>query len=324
VGNQPHDTGGRAPGGLAYSGPEGPPTLSVIVPCFNAGATLARCLASVCSQRGPGVEVIVIDGGSTDQSVEVIRSFAGQIDRWVSEPDRGQSHAINKGYAIASGQIVAWLNADDAYEPGALALARARLASAARVGEARVLAGACRMVYEGVAGADYVWTPREKDIEVMHCRAPFAQPAAFLTRACVERAGGQAGAVGPGKFVSEGLHFALDQDLWCRARSSGAAFELCGDVLAMFSVGAGAKSSVGGWKITREAEAVYRAFAPVGDASLAWWYRRLRLPCQRAARSLGAPATKLWARTGDALIVAALGLRYGRRAVKALDWTWCV
>lgn len=284
---------------------------------------MERCLASVCSQCGPGVEVIVMDGGSTDASVEIIKRLGPHIDRWVSEPDRGQSHAINKGFAASSGQIVAWLNADDVYEPGAVALARRALADAAAAGEPVVLAGACRMVHEGVAGTDYVWTPREKDLRVMHCRAPFAQPAAFMTRACVEVAAQKFG-LPAGSAVREDLRFAMDQDLWCRARAVGTRFELRSEPLASFSIGANAKSTVGAWQITREMERVYREHAPPRNASLPWWYRRLRLPAQRGARRLPAPLAKLWTRTGDAAIVTALGARFGRRDVKAMDWTWCV
>jgi len=299
------------------------PTLSVIVPCFNASATLARTLDSLCSQQAGGVELLVIDGGSTDATAQVLARFAAHLTRCVSEPDRGQSHAINKGFALSTGRVVAWLNADDVYEPGAIAVAREVLDEAAHADRPVVLAGACRMVHEDVAGTDYTWTPRSKDLEVMHCRAPFAQPAAFMTRAAA-RAAAERFSLPPGQLVREELHFAMDQDLWCRARAAGAGFTLSHRVLATFSVGAAAKSTVGGRKIAAEMERVYREHAPASQRSLPVWYRRTRLPAQLAARGLPAPLRKLWTRTGDAVLVAALAARFGRRNVKAMDWTWCL
>ena len=94
------------------------PTITVVTPSFNAAATIEQTLRSVCEQDYPHVEHVVVDGGSTDGTVEIL----GRADgiRYVSEPDRGLSHAMNKGVAMASGSIVGWLNADDLYLPGAL------------------------------------------------------------------------------------------------------------------------------------------------------------------------------------------------------------
>lgn len=95
------------------------PAVTVVTPCLNAAATLPATLASVRAQDHPDVEHIVVDGGSTDGTVELLRRAQGV--RWISEPDRGLAHALNKGIAMATGEIVGELNADDLYEPGALA-----------------------------------------------------------------------------------------------------------------------------------------------------------------------------------------------------------
>jgi glycosyltransferase involved in cell wall biosynthesis len=92
--------------------------LSVITPVFNAAGTLAEALASVRAQDYPGLEHIVVDGGSTDGTVDILREAEGI--RWVSEPDRGLAHAMNKGIAMASGDVIGELNADDLYAAGAL------------------------------------------------------------------------------------------------------------------------------------------------------------------------------------------------------------
>jgi glycosyltransferase involved in cell wall biosynthesis len=94
------------------------PTITIITPSFNAAATIEATLASVREQVYPGLEHVVVDGGSTDGTVDILRAAEGI--RWISEPDRGLAHALNKGIAMASGDVIGELNADDVYEPGAL------------------------------------------------------------------------------------------------------------------------------------------------------------------------------------------------------------
>jgi glycosyltransferase involved in cell wall biosynthesis len=117
------------------------PTLTIITPCLNAVATLPATLASVRAQDYPGLEHIVVDGGSTDGTVELLRAADGI--RWISEPDRGLSHALNKGIAMASGEVIGELNADDVYEPGALALVGTTLRAHP---DAMWITGYCRII----------------------------------------------------------------------------------------------------------------------------------------------------------------------------------
>jgi glycosyltransferase involved in cell wall biosynthesis len=97
------------------------PTISVIVPSFNQGRFLGRTLISILDQNYENLELIIIDGGSTDETPSVIKKYEKSIAYWVSEPDNGQSHALNKGLARATGDIFAWQNSDDLYLPGAFA-----------------------------------------------------------------------------------------------------------------------------------------------------------------------------------------------------------
>lgn len=95
------------------------PTLSIITPSFNQAAFLPQTLDSVLNQKYPKLEYIVIDGGSTDGSREIIESYSDRLTFWVSEKDRGQVHALNKGFQRATGDWVGWQNSDDFYLPGA-------------------------------------------------------------------------------------------------------------------------------------------------------------------------------------------------------------
>src|ERR1043165_8570399 len=96
------------------------PKITIITPSYNQGEFLEDTFRSVLEQNYPNLEYFVVDGGSTDASVDIIKRYADHFDWWVSEKDRGQSHAINKGLERATGDIVTWLNSDDYYPPDIL------------------------------------------------------------------------------------------------------------------------------------------------------------------------------------------------------------
>ena len=96
------------------------PRVSIVTPSYNQGQFIDEAISSVLRQGYPNLEYIVVDGGSADGSVDVIRKYTNQLASWISEPDQGQYDAINKGFACSSGEIMAWLNADDKYFPWTL------------------------------------------------------------------------------------------------------------------------------------------------------------------------------------------------------------
>jgi glycosyltransferase involved in cell wall biosynthesis len=110
------------------------PLVSIVTPSFNQGRFLEDTIRSVLEQDYPRIEYLIFDGGSTDDSVEIIQRYSDHISYWVSEPDKGQTDAINKGFARAKGDILAWLNSDDVYRPSAVTEIVAYLQSHPEIG----------------------------------------------------------------------------------------------------------------------------------------------------------------------------------------------
>lgn len=167
---------------------------SVITPSYQSAAYLDRCVNSVLAQRGEGVEVeyLVLDGGSTDGSLDILRGCGGGIDRVISEPDRGPADAINKGLALASGEMIAWLNADDVYAPGALA----RVAEVMeRHPDAPFCFGHCPIIDEsgreirrGVTRVKRAFYPFSSRF-TFQCINYISQPAMFFRKSAQQKAG---------------------------------------------------------------------------------------------------------------------------------------
>src|SRR5262245_14464164 len=97
------------------------PKITIVTPSLNQGQFIEETIQSIIGQRYPNMEYFVIDGGSTDDTLSILRKYDDRIDFWVSAADKGQAAAINKGFARASGEILGWLNSDDTYEPGVFA-----------------------------------------------------------------------------------------------------------------------------------------------------------------------------------------------------------
>jgi len=195
------------------------PRISIVTPSLDPGPVLATALASVRDQGYPDCEHWVIDGGSTDKTAELVRGDPEV--RWLSEPDRGQSDALNKGFRLATGAILGWLNADDALLPGALD----RVAKAFRADPTPdLVVGACEVVD---AADRLLWVARPGDVSRLDAGDnPIPQPATFFSRAIWER-------IGP---LDESLTYAMDLDLWLRARRAGARFRVLDARLARFQI----------------------------------------------------------------------------------------
>ncbi|MGN6368552.1 MAG: glycosyltransferase [Phycisphaerae bacterium] len=206
------------------------PRISIVTPAYNYGRFLEETILSVKNQNYPNVEHIVIDGGSTDNTREVIEKYRHLLAYSVSEKDRGQSDAINKGFAKATGEIFTWVNADDMLAPGALhGMALAFWSSGADM-----VAGICEQYRNGRLLEKHMTScgdgelPAEEllDLEGRWMAGQFfMQPEVMFTRELWERAGGH---------VEVGLHYSMDYELWLRFAAAKAKLHVVGRSVCWF------------------------------------------------------------------------------------------
>jgi len=181
------------------------PKISIVTPSYNQAAFIETAIRSVILQGYPNIEYFIMDGGSTDGSVDIIRQYEPWLAGWASEPDAGQSDAINKGWRMATGDIVAWLNADDFYLPGAFSLIAetflhcdyARVFSG--IGQIRDISG--NVLFSKKQPSDF-----DPYAMLSACGAVPLQPSVFLNRRVLDEVG----------YLNEDLHYTMDWEYWVR------------------------------------------------------------------------------------------------------------
>jgi glycosyltransferase involved in cell wall biosynthesis len=181
--------------------------VSIVTPSFNQAPFLEQTLRSVLEQDHPRIEYIVMDGGSTDGSLEIIQSYAPRLAYWASEPDRGQSDAINKGFARAHGDIVAWLNSDDYYLPGAVTAA----VKAFEENPDAVLVHADMLAVDENGRTINLLRYPQIGLEDLLCFQIIGQPAVFIRRSALDASGG----------LDPAYHYLLDHQLWIKIARQG-------------------------------------------------------------------------------------------------------
>ena len=258
------------------------PRISVIIPSHNSGAFLRETLTSVLAQDPPPSEILVQDGGSADDTFDILRFFGKQV-AWVSVPDAGQADALNKALDRATGDVVLWLNADDVLLPGAVESARAAFGLDPDLmfayGDFDVIDGTGRRIRR-YRSSNYAW-------DRVYARGCYIfSGSLFIRREALVRIGG----------YDAGLSACMDLDLLLRLGTIGRSQHL-GRTISQFRVHDRAKSSTIGWRFLREGLDVRLRYA---EGSPRRWLVALRATAWTAVMRLALPLrwSALWPRHG--------------------------
>jgi len=179
------------------------PKISIITPSYNQGQYLEETIRSVIAQHYPNYELLIIDAGSTDNTLAIIRKYEPWITYWVSEPDRGQSHAIQKGLDVATGDIINWINSDDLVAPGAFH----RIAAEFDLGKYDAICGYCDFFLNDLNHLDLRNMRMELGATVGHTLTlnKINQPSTYFTASVIKKLG-----------ITEQFRYTMDLDLWYR------------------------------------------------------------------------------------------------------------
>jgi glycosyltransferase involved in cell wall biosynthesis len=205
------------------------PRITIVSASFSQGAFIEETIRSILLQGYPDLEYIIFDGGSKDESIEIIHKYERWISYWVSEPDRGQSDAINKGFKRATGEIQTWLNCDDTYVPGALYAAANYFRDHSRAG---FVYGDCEW-FDETGRTTRLFKGRPYTLESALASSYICQPASFVRRSLIEKVG----------LLDESLHYVMDTEWWFRmACHDEQALQYLPIVLARYRRWSGAKT----------------------------------------------------------------------------------
>lgn len=207
------------------------PGISIVTPSYNQADFLEETIRSVLLQDYPNLEYFIMDGGSTDGSLEIIKKYAPWLSNWESEKDKGQSQAINKGWRHCSGEIFCWLNSDDYLMPNTLF----RVAEVFRsYPDAGFIHGKAEIIdYSDQRSGSYLGKEFDLAASLIQSKNPVAQPATFISKNALLEVG----------MLDETLHMSMDWDLWIRL-AANFPVHYVNETWAAFRVWPGAKSSI--------------------------------------------------------------------------------
>jgi len=221
------------------------PKISIVTVSLNQGEYIESNIISVLEQNYPNLEHLIIDGGSTDDTLEILKKYDTKLN-WVSEPDNGQSHALNKGFKKATGDIVGWVNSDDKLYPGALEKVSSffvKNPNAVGVVGDLAMINECGEVTEVLKSRSY-------DFHYLVNKAlGITQASTFFNRRVFDEIG----------YLDESLNFVMDRDLFIRVTSLGDIIYIP-EILAQFRIQPQSKTSLGTHKFCRELVGVRRKY----------------------------------------------------------------
>jgi glycosyltransferase involved in cell wall biosynthesis len=228
------------------------PKISIVTPSLNQGKYIEATIQSVIGQNYPNLEYIIMDGGSQDDTLDIIRKYESHISYWESKKDNGQASAINRGFSIASGEIIAWLNSDDMYLPGTLQLVSGIFSKGQIQNDLRIIFGNCLHLYEeqfAARGSNVKYRHQVSNIELCDY---IIQPSSFWTRAAFEATGA----------LREDLSWGFDWEWFIRAKKRSVLFHPVDDFLSVYRIHSKHKSGSGGYERMHELAGIYREYHP--------------------------------------------------------------
>ncbi|MCO8120679.1 glycosyltransferase [Stieleria sp. TO1_6] len=283
------------------------PSISIVTPSFNQGRYIEETIRSVLLQGYPKLQFIVIDGGSTDQTVEILQKYGSWIDYWVSESDEGQSDAINKGFARCSGDVINWLCSDDSLTPNAAW----HVGIAMRDPTVDVLLGDCKkiLIYDDGHSEPKLHQHTDETFDRLPYDNQIAQPSCFYRRSLISRS----------PAVDRSLYYCMDRELWCYLAGQSKHWKVIHEVLSVYPHWPESKTETRGREAVFEHIRVARRYgsAPV---SLLYLHALTRWPAQRLihwTESGRVARASRWYLKNVSRVLAKI---YGIRSAHALSW----
>lgn len=280
------------------------PKISIITPSYNQGQYLEETIRSVLLQGYPALEYFIVDGGSTDNSVAIIKKYERWLDGWVSERDEGQCDAINKGFRLCTGEVFNWLCSDDLLLPGALHTVGRGFREEPKCD---VVAGSCVGNYE-----------QEDRSELKYCDiarfdrlpfiAPIWQPSCFFRRSLIGRS----------PLVKPEMNYCMDRELWAYLHSQKGVWKWTNEALSVYRFTGQNKSVTGRTKIIAELDSIYRTYIPEA-VPLTFWLRKLWLPLVSIQKRHAWAPVRLTSRLMSGILSGGLRAAYPADRLKALQ-----
>lgn len=267
------------------------PRISIVTPSYNQGCYLEETIRSVLSQHYPNLEYFIIDGGSQDDSVDIIKKYDSEITYWESVPDNGQAHALNKGFSRVSGDIVGWLNSDDIYLPGALFAVALEFLN----NKIDFLCGGCLLFFEGRSESDFVRRPQQRITDYLPALDYIDQPSSFWSRNIMQEIGG----------LNDAMHYAFDWEYFLKVYQRYPIY-FSRAVFSAYRIHAKHKTGTGGERRRDEIIAIVERFATPD------WLRAYKDAILLGERC-GAISSRLW-RLG--------GSSFGRKIIYWFKWPY--
>jgi glycosyltransferase involved in cell wall biosynthesis len=276
------------------------------MPSLNQAEYLEEAIRSVLLQGYPNLEFVIRDGGSTDGSVDIIRKYEPWISHWVSQPDGGQSAAINAGFDETSGEAFNWLCSDDILYPGALRTVGEFFAVKPSID---VVCGSTWIDDRIVPASSSLFEADWYRIQRMPFRSSCPQQSCFWRRQVIRRP----------SLLDANLHYCMDYELWCYLLSQTKRWKTLPDTLAEFRMYGVNKTSDAGPAKLDELEEVYRRYRPQ-RIPLTRWYRRVLYPIDVWAARRPSPVRKRIKQLARGAFIVLLGPWYGVSLCRMISW----